>query len=83
MDYPAYRQQGLPTSSCLIESLIKEINHRVKGSEKFWNDDEQAEAILQIRAALLCDDDRLSRHFQNRPGNPYTRKSKKTNHCTA
>ncbi|WP_146398645.1 hypothetical protein [Planctomycetes bacterium CA13] len=33
MDYPRYRTSGLPTTSCLIESSVKEINHRVKGSE--------------------------------------------------
>jgi hypothetical protein len=38
MNYPAYREAGLPTTSCLIESQVKEINHRVKGTEKFWND---------------------------------------------
>ena len=37
MDYPEYRRQGLPVSSSMIESLIKEMNFRVKGTEKFWN----------------------------------------------
>jgi hypothetical protein len=73
MDYPRYRRQGLPVSSALIESLIKEINYRVKGSEKFWNDDPQGEAILYVRAALLCHDDRLSRHLRQRLGSPYAR----------
>ncbi|MCY2951062.1 MAG: hypothetical protein NTU53_03680 [Planctomycetota bacterium] len=31
MDYPRYRRMGLPASSSLVESLIKQINHRVKG----------------------------------------------------
>ena len=38
MNYPAYRRQELPTTSVHIESLVKEINARVKGTEKFWND---------------------------------------------
>ena len=59
MDYPAYRRKGLPVSSFMIESLIKEINYRVKGTEKFWNRPQGAKHILQIRAAALCDDDRL------------------------
>jgi hypothetical protein len=71
MDYPRYRQIGLPVTSAAVESLIKEINYRVKGTEKFWNQPEQAEAILQVRAALLCDDDRLAQHLANRPGCPY------------
>ena len=37
MNYPAYRRQGMPVTSSLIESLIKELNWRVKGTEKFWN----------------------------------------------
>ena len=59
MHYSEYRKQGLPVSSSMVESLIKEINYRVKGTEKFWDNPEGAEAILQVRAAQLCDDDRL------------------------
>lgn len=75
MDYPAYRRQGLPVSSSMIESLIKEMNFRVKGTEKFWNRFDGAENILQIRAAALCDDDRLSRWIINRPGSYFYRSS--------
>lgn len=71
MDYPAYRREGLPVTSALMESFVKELNRRVKGTEKFWNDGPSGEAILQVRAAALCDDDRLQRHLQNRPGNPF------------
>jgi hypothetical protein len=70
MNYPRYRRLGLPVTSSAIESLIKEVNYRVKGSEKFWNDG-GAEAILQVRAARLSDDGRLHRHLAHRPGNPY------------
>lgn len=83
MDYPSYRQQGLPVTSALIESLVKEINYRVKGSEKFWNDGPSGEAILQLRAALLSDDDRLLTHIRNRPGSPYARPSRKNLLATA
>jgi len=71
MDYPEYRRQGLPTTSAHMESLVKEINIRVKGTEKFWNDGVSGEAILQLRAAALCDDDRLSVFLHNRPGHPF------------
>jgi hypothetical protein len=37
MKYDEYRRQGLPITSTLIESTIKQINRRVKGTEKFWN----------------------------------------------
>ena len=77
MNYPAYRKAGLPTTSCLIESQVKEINHRVKGTEKFWNDGESGDAILHLRAALISDGTELSDHMAARPGRQYTRKSKK------
>lgn len=71
MQYPEYRRAGLPTTSAHMESFVKEMNARVKGTEKFWNDGASSEAILQIRAAALCDDDRLSEFMHNRPGCPF------------
>jgi hypothetical protein len=70
MDYARYRRLGLPTSSAPVESTIKQINRRVKGSEKFWLDD-GAEAMLQLRAAYLSEDDRASAYW-SRP-RPYAR----------
>jgi len=78
MDYPRYRREGLPVTSALIESLVKEMNYRVKGTEKFWDDGPSGEAILQVRAALLSHDDRLAKHVRTRPGSPYARKSRKS-----
>jgi hypothetical protein len=74
MNYPRYRREGLPVTSSLVESLVGEFNARVKGREKFWNRPEGAEAILQVRAALLSEDDRLARHFAQRPGSPHRRR---------
>jgi hypothetical protein len=68
MQYDEYRRQGLPTTSAWMESAVKEINYRVKGTEMFWNNPSGAEAILQIRAASLSDDDRLTRLLTHRPG---------------
>lgn len=76
MDYAEYRRQGLPVTTAWMESLVKEINYRVKGTEMFWNDPEGAEAILQVRAAALSDDDRLVQHLRTRPGSPFTRQPK-------
>ena len=75
MDYPRYRQEGLPTTSSLVESLVGEFNARVKGKQKFWNRPGGAEAMLQVRAALLSEDGRLERYFAERPGNPYRRRA--------
>ena len=78
MNYPEYRRQGLPTTSSLIESQIKEFNYRMKGSEKFWNE-ENAEALLQVIARTLRDDGQSLREFMaHRSGHPYTRRSTHT-----
>ncbi len=76
MNYPEYRRQGLPVTTAWMESLVKEINYRVKGTEMFWNDPDGAEAILQVRAAALSDDHRLGRHLQTRPGKAFVRRPK-------
>ncbi len=78
MNYPAYRRRGLPITSCLVESLIKEFNRRVKGTEKFWNRPQGAEAILQVRAAQLSDGDQLARFILRRPGELHYRRSTPT-----
>jgi hypothetical protein len=67
MKYPAYRQAGLPVTTAWMESLVKEM---------FWNDPCGAEAILQVRAASLCDDDRLAKHLRSRAGCAFTRRPK-------
>jgi len=75
MDYPRYRREGLPTTSSLAESLVGEVNARVKGRSKFWNRPSGVEGILQVRAALLSEDGRLERFFANRPGHAFRRKA--------
>jgi hypothetical protein len=74
MDYPRYRREGLPTTSSLVESLVGEFNARVKSKQKYWKRPEGAESILQLRAMLLSEDDRVSRYFANRPGSPFRKK---------
>jgi hypothetical protein len=76
MNYPWYRQEGLPLTSSLVESLVGEFNARVKSRQKYWNRREGAEAILQLRAAVLSEDGRLERYFAERPGSPYRRRAK-------
>ena len=71
MNYPQYRQAGLPVTSSHIESAIKQINQRVKGSEKFWTA-EGGEALLQLRADSLSNTQPLppfwARRSQNATG---------------
>ncbi|MFO0702222.1 MAG: hypothetical protein U0236_23700 [Nitrospira sp.] len=75
MDYPRYRRLGLPVTSAPMESLIKQMNTRVKGTEMFWDDPDGAEAILQIRAAAISDDGRLDGYLTKRPGWQFQRRT--------
>ena len=62
MRYDDYRRQGLPIMTSAVESVIKMINKRVKGSEKFWSEP-GAEAILQLRADSLGETETMSRFW--------------------
>jgi hypothetical protein len=59
LKYPQYRQLGLPLTSSHIESTIKQINQRIKGSEKFWRRS-SGDAVLQLRADSLSDSEPLA-----------------------
>jgi hypothetical protein len=74
MKYPEYRRAGLPVTSSLVESLVGQVNARVKSKQKYWNRGAGAEAMLQLRAALLSEDGRLDRYLAERPGSPYRRR---------
>ena len=52
-----------------VESVIKMINKRVKGSEKFWSEP-GAEAILQLRADYLGETETMSRFWSNAKPRP-------------
>jgi hypothetical protein len=65
MRYDDYRRQGLPIMTSAVESVIKMINKRVKGSEKFWSEP-GAEAILQLRADCLGETETMSRFWLER-----------------
>ena len=65
MRYDQYRREGLPLTSAHIESTIKQINRRVKGSEKFWST-AGAEALLQLSADYLSDTDPLTPFWRTR-----------------
>jgi hypothetical protein len=69
MDYPPYRQEGLPVTSTLAESLVKQFNKRIKGTEKVWLRG-GAEAILQSRAAYRSEDGRGLDFYAHRPRGP-------------
>lgn len=66
MHYDEYRRLGLPITSSHIESTIKQINRRVKGTEKFWSEG-GAEALLQLAADYLSETNSLATFWRERP----------------
>lgn len=65
MRYDQYRQAGLPITTTIIESTIKQINRRMKGSEKFWRPG--AEPQLQLCADRISETQPLANFWQQRP----------------
>lgn len=59
MNYPEYRRQGFPLTSSLMESAVKQIGRRVKGSEKFWSAS-GGDGMLALRGDFISDEDRLT-----------------------
>jgi hypothetical protein len=65
MNYPQYRRLGLPIMTAYVESAVKQLNQRVKGTEKFWTE-AGAEAILQLRADYLSETEPLEGFWERR-----------------
>jgi hypothetical protein len=65
MRYHEYRRLGLPITSSHVESTIKQVNRRVKGTEKFW--DQGAEPLLQLVADHLSETRPLATFWRQRP----------------
>jgi hypothetical protein len=64
MRYDEYRRAGLPITSSGVESTVKRINRRVKGTEKFWS--VGAEALLTLTADHLSDTTALTDFWRSR-----------------
>lgn len=54
MKYAHYRRSGLPITTSPVESTQKQINKRIKGTEKFWRD-ASLEPLLQLKADDLSE----------------------------
>lgn len=67
MNYPEYRRQGLPLTSAHMESTVKQLNRRIKGSEKYWSE-RGGEAVLQLAADQLSTSAPLDAFWRSRPG---------------
>ncbi len=64
MKYDEYRKQGLPITSSLVESTVKQINRRIKGTEKFW--DEGADPMLHLVADRLSQTNATAKFWSRR-----------------
>ena len=64
MHYAEYRRQGLPITSSYIESTIKQINRRMKGTEKFWSGG--ANPMLTLVADQLSETNVIPRFWTRR-----------------
>jgi hypothetical protein len=67
MNYAHYRRLGLPITSSHIESTIKQINRRVKGTEKFWH--QGAEPLLRLAADHISETNTFDHFWKNRRQN--------------
>ena len=65
MDYPSYRCAGLPQTSSLMESMVKQVSYRVKGTEKYWSS-LGGEAILRLCGEYLSDDESMRAYWEQR-----------------
>jgi hypothetical protein len=62
MKYPQYRRRGWPIGSGTVESGMKQLNKRMKGTDQFWNTD-GAESILALRGQWLSQDGRWEHYW--------------------
>ncbi len=65
MDYPSYRCLGFPLTSSLMESMVKQVSRRVKGTEKYWSSP-GGEAILRLCGEYLSDDEPMRTYWDQR-----------------
>lgn len=64
MNYADYRREGLPITSSHIESTIKQVNRRMKGTEKFWS--VGVNAMLTLVADQLSETNVIPRFWHRR-----------------
>jgi len=66
IDYPRFRKNGWPIGSGIIESAIKQVSKRVKGSEKHWSIN-GVEETLQVVTHLISEDDSWNNFWRRGP----------------
>lgn len=67
MNYPLFREEGLPIGSGVAEAAVKQFAIRMKGSEKFWNvSDRGANEMLALCALYNSEDGRWDAYWKKR-----------------
>lgn len=66
MDYATFRERGWPIGSGIVESAVKQIGKRVKGTEKHWSA-QGVEAVLQVVAHVISEDQAWQAFWQTGP----------------
>lgn len=64
MHYAEYRRQGLTITSSYVESTIKQVNRRMKGTEKFWSSG--VNAMLTLVADQLSETNVIPQFWNRR-----------------
>lgn len=65
MQYAKYRRLGLPLTTSHIESVQKQFNMRLKGTEKYWCA-EGVEPVIQLRADRISETKPLESFWKRR-----------------
>jgi hypothetical protein len=65
MQYARYRRLGLPLTTSHIESVQKQFNVRLKGTEKYWSP-EGAEPVVHLRADRISETNPLESFWKRR-----------------
>lgn len=76
MRYDEYRKQGLPITTAIMESTVKRISRRIKGTEKFWGP--TAEPQLQLCTDSLSETHPLENYWIERAKNRTGRRKSRT-----
>lgn len=78
MQYAKYRMLGLPITTALMESTIKQTNRRMKGTEKFWL--AGAEPQSQLCSDSLSETCPLDNYWRERNNNANGFRKSRANH---
>lgn len=66
INYPRFRKNGWPIGSGIIESTVKQISKRVKGTEKHWSET-GVEETLEVVTRLISEDGRWENFWRRCP----------------